>query len=148
MEPKPAHLGRDFADQFQDAGVVDAYEHRPPYPADLFAKLRELAGNGNPRVLEVGCGTGDVTFGISAWAGEITAVEPSREMLQRAQRRSTVGAAALTWLCERIETAPLEPPYDLVVAAESLHWTAWEIVLPRLAELLSATGVLALVERD
>jgi hypothetical protein len=44
--------------------------------------------------------------------------------------------------------APLDPPYALVTAGESLHWMDWEIVLPRFATSLVPGGVVAIVERD
>lgn len=39
----------------------------------------------------------------------------------------------------------LEPPYALVTAAESLHWMEWDVVLPRLARILTPHGLLAIL---
>lgn len=44
-----------------------------------------------------------------------------------------------------MEEAPLAPPYALIVAAGSLHWMDWEIVMPRFRNALTAHGVLAIV---
>ena len=67
-----------------------------------------------------------------------------------AQARLLPGGEAgnLTWIESPIETAGLHPPYGLVVAGESVHWFEWEVALPRLASVLAAGGVLALVYRD
>ena len=46
-----------------------------------------------------------------------------------------------------METAPLDPPYALVTAGESLHWMAWEVVLPRFAAALVPGGLLAIADR-
>ena len=37
--PKPKHLGPDYADQFKDRSVADAYVNYPPYPAEVFEVL-------------------------------------------------------------------------------------------------------------
>jgi hypothetical protein len=51
----------------------------------------------------------------------------------------------LTWILGSAEDGPLRPPYGLVVAAASLHWTEWAIVLPRIRGALAPAGVLAIV---
>jgi len=47
------------------------------------------------------------------------------------------GAPTIHWMIRSVKDVPLEPPYALVTAGESLHWMAWDIVFPRLAEVLS-----------
>lgn len=51
----------------------------------------------------------------------------------------------LRWIKAMAEDAPLEPPYGLVVAAMSLHWMEWSVVLPRFRAVLAPGGVLAIV---
>lgn len=58
MLPKPVHLGPDYAAQFGDRGVVEAYRHRPPYPDEVVAILAELVVDEPRAVLDGGCGTG------------------------------------------------------------------------------------------
>ena len=43
MIPKPAHLGPDYAAQFQDAAVAGAYHTRPPYPDVVIGPLEPVA---------------------------------------------------------------------------------------------------------
>ncbi len=42
MLPKPTHLGIEYAAQFKDTSIVEAYHHRPPYPAEVFEMLADL----------------------------------------------------------------------------------------------------------
>ena len=42
MLPKPSHLGPEYAAQFADRSVAEAYPHRPPYPAEVFDLLLGL----------------------------------------------------------------------------------------------------------
>jgi hypothetical protein len=44
--------------------------------------------------------------------------------------------------------ADLQGPYSLALAAESLHWMEWTIVLPRIAAALVPGAVLVLAERS
>jgi hypothetical protein len=45
-----------------------------------------------------------------------------------------------------MEDAPLDPPYGLVTAGQSLHWMAWDRVFPRFERVLAPEGFLAIVE--
>ena len=143
MEPKPAHLGPEFASQWQDRAMAVAYQHRPPYPALVFEVLKGLAKPGP--VLEIGAGTGDVTLELAWRFDRVDAVEPSAEMLRVAARRT---GRNIHWIHATFEQAQLSPPYGLAVAAESLHWTDWEICLPKIAAALEPGAVLSILERE
>ena len=60
MIPKPKHLGLEYAAQFKDRGIVDAYPHRPSYPPETFEILSHLIPDEPRTVLDVGCGIGDI----------------------------------------------------------------------------------------
>ena len=70
--PKPAHLAPRYGQQFLDASVAHAYGTRPPYPAEFFDVSDSLHAPGPRRILELGCGTGDVTSGL---IGEIVSIQ-------------------------------------------------------------------------
>ena len=53
----------------------------------------------------------------------------------------------LAWIVGEAEDAPLRPPYALITAGESLHWMAWDIVMPRFRHALTPRGCLAIVGR-
>ena len=58
------------------------------------------------------------------------------------------GAAPnLRWFCESAEQFRYTSTYSLVVAAESLGWMNWELVLPLIRTALSTNGRLAIVGR-
>jgi trans-aconitate methyltransferase len=143
MEPKPSFLGPEFAGQWQDRSMAAAYQHREPYPALVFEVLKGLAKPGP--VLEIGAGTGDATLELAWRFDRVDAVEPSAEMLRIAARRT---GRNIHWIHARFEEAELSPPYGLVVAAESLHWTDWSISLPRIESVLAPEALLVLVYRE
>jgi SAM-dependent methyltransferase len=147
MLPKPAHLGPEFGSQFTDASVVKAYQFRPPYPAEVFDILTSIAPAGPLTLLDLGCGTGEIARRMASRASRVDAIDPSGRMLRKAQSLPAGEAKNIRWVLGRGEDAPLQPPYDLVVAGASLHWMEWEIVLPRIEAALSASGFLCIVEQ-
>jgi SAM-dependent methyltransferase len=144
---KPGHLGPAYGAQFRDRSVAAAYRHRPAYPPETFRLLAALLPAGCRSVLDLGAGTGDLTRGLVPFADRVDAVEPSAAMLAVARRRALPAGARVAWIEASAETAPLRPPYGLATSGESLHWMAWEVVLPRLRGALAEEGRIALVER-
>ncbi|MBF6589461.1 MAG: methyltransferase domain-containing protein [Ktedonobacterales bacterium] len=148
MHPKPTHLGAEFAAQFQDASIVRAYPHRPPYPAAVFAFLVGLLPQASRAVLDLGCGTGDLARPLAPLVARVDAVDISAGMLEAARALPGGDQPNLTWIAGSAEAAPVRPPYGLITAGESLHWMAWDVVLPRCHALLVPGGALAIVERE
>ena len=141
--PKPSGLEPEYGAQFKDASVAAAYHHRAPYPAETFQLLSGLTSV-SPSILDLGCGTGDLTAGLSALAGRIDAIDLSPAMISGARKRSLPN---VRWVVGAAETAAFDGPYALITAAESLHWMDWEVLFPRLASALTTDGVLAIVGR-
>ena len=144
MRPKPTHLDAAYGDQFADQSVVDAYGFRPPYPDGVIDRLASLAGP-DGAVLDLGCGTGEITRRLAGRVGRIDAVDPSAPMLAKARTLPGGDHPDLTWIHGYAEDAPIRPPYDLVYAAAALHWMDWAVVLPRVRDALTPDGVLAIV---
>ncbi len=144
MQPKPAHLEARYGEQFSDQSVVDAYGLRPPYPDGVIDLLADLAGP-TGAVLDLGCGTGEITRRLAGRVGRIDAVDPSAAMLVRARSLPGGDQANLSWIHGAAEDAPFDPPYDLVCAAAALHWMDWAVVLPRIRAALTPSGPLAIV---
>jgi ubiquinone/menaquinone biosynthesis C-methylase UbiE len=144
---KPAHLGPQYGAQFEDRSVVAAYRTRPPYPDGVFDVLAGLLAPGPARALELGCGSGDLTLGLAARVTRLDALEPSAAMLEIARPRAAAHGN-ITWIAQPAEAFEPRERYALVVAAESLHWMEWGVVLPRLARWLEPGASLAVVERS
>lgn len=148
MSLQPKQFSPEHSAMFQDASVVTAYRHRPSYPPETFALLNTLMDHTTAplRVLDAGCGTGQMTQGLLPYVDLVDAVDLSPAMIA-AGRQMTYGAdARINWLVGSIEQVDLHEPYALIVAAASLHWMPWPATLARFAQLLSANGYLALVE--
>ena len=98
-------------------------------------------------MLDIGCGRGDLAIPLAARGLTVDALDPSAAMLESGRARDGGDAPGLSWIHGGIEDAALSGSYQLATAAESLHWTEWEVSLPRIASLLSDDAVLAIVDR-
>jgi|SRR5579884_156765 SAM-dependent methyltransferase len=146
MLHKPEQWASEYAEPFQDRSVVEAYRHRPPYPAEVFDILVELI-QGKPRhVLDVGCGIGYIARYLVDRVERLDAVDCSWPMIKQGQRLPNGDHPRLRWLYGRVEDIELYPPYALVTAGESLHWMEWSIVLPRFHEVLLPGSYLAILD--
>jgi SAM-dependent methyltransferase len=145
MQPKPGFLGRHVASAFQEESVAGAYQHRPPYPDAVFDILASLAVDQPRYVLDVGCGTGFLARRLVEHVAHVDAVDISPVMIERGRLLPNGDSAALTWIAGAVEDEPLNPPYALITAGDSLHWMEWSVVMPRFAEMLTPNGSLAIL---
>lgn len=111
---------------------------RPPYPADLWARVRAtgLVGAGR-RALDLGAGTGAATGPLLGAGMDVVAVEPGGELA--AILAATYPAADVR--LSRAEDVELtDSSFDLVVAATSIHWMNLDVVLPKVHRALAPEG--------
>jgi len=143
--PRPEHLGLEFAARFRDQGVVDTYHFRPPYPEETFDILTSLITDEPRAALDVGCGSGDIARRLVERVERVDAVDFSRPMIEKGKGLPNGDHPHLRWIYGPAEEAPLDPPYALITAGQSIHWMDWDIVLPRFREALTPHGYLAIL---
>jgi SAM-dependent methyltransferase len=148
MRPKPDLYSSQYAEWFKDPDVIAAYPSRPPYARAAIDFLSELVTDRPRRALDIGCGTGDIARRLAPLVDRVDAVDFSVGMIESGRELPGGTASNVQWIVGPVEDVPLDPPYALVTAGESLHWMDWEIVLARLAEALSPNGFVAIVGRD
>jgi len=145
--PRPAQFGASFASMFELPDVAKSYAARPPYPPALFDVLDRLADPTCRIVLDAGAGTGDLARPLSGRLERVDAVDPSVAMVEAGMRCPGGRGERLRWILGTAESAPLDPPYGLVVAGQSLAWMEWDVVLPRWRSVMTPAAVVAVVER-
>jgi SAM-dependent methyltransferase len=128
-------------------GVAETYDAaRPRYPRAVVDDLVALCGLGpGDRVLEIGCGTGQLSVDLAARGLDVTAVElgpalaavARRNLAPFPQARVVVGA---------FEEFAAPEAVDAVVAASSFHWVPPRVRVGRSAAALRPGGSLAVVE--
>jgi SAM-dependent methyltransferase len=144
---KPPGLSSRYAEVFLHEDVARAYRYRPPHPAAAVDLLNGLLRGEGGAVLDVGCGTGELARRLLDEADRVDAVDVSQAMIEVGRGQERGDDPRLRWIWAPIEEAPLEPPYALIVAGDSLQWTDWYVSLPRLHDVLAPQGTLALVQR-
>lgn len=124
----------------EDAELYDRV--RPTYPTALYADLAALLRPELPRVLEIGCGTGQATAPMVERGWSVTAVELSPELAAVARRKlpeaEVITAAFEDW------PLPVER-FDLVLSATAFHWIDPDVRVVKSADALRPGGVLAVV---
>jgi trans-aconitate methyltransferase len=147
MQSKPERFSVHYAESFKDQQVVNAYRYRPPYPDEVFDLLVGLCKDEPRAVLDVGAGSGDLARRLAGRVERVDAVDFSQQMIERGRELPNGNHPQLRWIYGKVEEVPLTPPYALITAGSSIHWTEWSIAFPRFHSLLTPSGVLALVHR-
>ena len=127
--------------------VADDYDrHRPSYPDVLVDEACETAGIGpGSAVLEIGCGTGQLTRSLLARGLRVTAVEPGGKLLARAHNQLD-GAGDVRFVNARLEDASLPTAgYEAVFSASAIHWVDPDVSWHKAADALTDGGSLALL---
>ena len=128
-------------------GVARLYQAtRRGYPADIVESLAATAGvgQGSP-VLEVGCGTGQLTGDLARFGFDLTAIDIGPAMIAAA--RQHLGDAAVSFLASSFEDfAAADSSFDLLVSATAFHWVDPEVKFSKSARLLRPGGWLALLD--
>ena len=128
--------------------VADEYDRtRPMYPDALVDRACEVAGlgHGDP-VLEIGCGSGQLTRSLIARGLRVTAVEPGGNLIRLAGQNLAGTGSGLELVNARFEDAALPSGYfRAVFSASALHWVDPAVGWRKIAGALAAGGTLALL---
>jgi SAM-dependent methyltransferase len=96
-------------------------------------------------VLEIGCGTGQLTRSLLARGLRVTAIEPGERLIARA-RDQLADAGEVKFVNRRLEEAPLpRAHYSAVFSGSAIHWVDPDLSWRKTAETLVDGGTLALV---
>jgi SAM-dependent methyltransferase len=123
-------------------GAASYYaRYRPGYPAELLARVAAWAGvDGTGRLLDLGCGTGNVAIPLAAYVEEVVAVDVEPEMLAEVRK---VAPANVRTVEARAEDADVSwGVFRLATVGAALHWFDSALVLRNLAKLTPAVALL------
>ncbi|WP_054956177.1 class I SAM-dependent methyltransferase [Paenibacillus dakarensis] len=80
--------------------------------------IEHLAPRQGERILDLGCGTGDLTSEIAESGAIVVGMDQSKEMILRAKDKHP----SLTFIQENGESFSTEVPFDAVFSNAALHW--------------------------
>jgi ubiquinone/menaquinone biosynthesis C-methylase UbiE len=131
--------------------VADEYDRtRPMYPDALVDRACEVAGlgSGDP-VLEIGCGSGQLTRSLVARGLRVTALEPGGNLIRLAGQNlagAGAGSGSVEFVNARFEDAALPSGYfRAAFSASALHWVDPAVGWRKIAGVLAAGGTLGLL---
>jgi len=146
MTQPPESTARRYGKVFDE--IAAEYDrHRPTYPGELVDQACRVAGIGSgDHVLEVGCGSGQLTRGLVARGLHVTALEPGKSLIALA-RQNLEGAGEVEFVNAQFEDAlfPREQ-FQAVFSASAFHWVDPKVSWQKTADVLVPGGTLALVQ--
>jgi ubiquinone/menaquinone biosynthesis C-methylase UbiE len=146
MTRLPESTARRYGKVFDE--IAAEYDrHRPTYPDELIDQACRVAGIGSgDHVLEVGCGTGQLTRGLVARGLHVTALEPGKSLIALA-RQNLQGAGEVEFVNAQFEDALLpREQFQAVFSASAFHWIDPKVGWQKTADVLVPGGTLALVQ--
>ena len=120
---------------------------RPAYPDELADQACQVAGIGRgDHVLEIGCGSGQLTRGLVARGLHVTALDPGKNLIALA-RQNLEGAEEVEFVNAQFEEAVLpREQFEAVFSASAFHWIDPRVSWQKTADVLVPGGTLALVQ--
>ncbi len=140
MAPNPSNI-------FKGAAWYYA-RYRRPYPAQLF---RDVIGyyqlNGRGCLLDLGCGTGELTVPLSKYFIDAIGIDPNEDMLAEAENRAAqANALNIRWVNDRAENLDTaSAPIRLTTAGVSFHWMDQPAIFEKVYEMTERGGGMAII---
>lgn len=121
--------------------------YRPGYPQVFFDDLvQRFHLDGTGRLLDLGCGTGQLTLPLAEHVTEAVGMDPEPEMLAEAARQAHAAHVAnATWVQGNSADLPGEfGRFRLVTMGRSFHWMDREQILTALDRMVDEDGGLVI----
>ena len=136
----------DFGDDVFEGTAPYYARYRVRYPKELFDQIVETFGlDGKGRLLDLGCGTGELTIPLAKYFEKALALDPDAGMLQEGQKKAKKARITnIEWQKKSSkDLAPLSGHFRLVTMGGSFHWMEQELVLNQLYEMVESGGGVA-----
>ena len=146
MPGRPAlHTGGVQAGGVQTGGVQTGAVQAGGVQSEDLQRTRRLQGSGarSGRVLDLGCGPGQLALAFAPFAADVLAVDPEPEMLRLA--RQAAGGVPIRFLqASSYDLGPAFGRFHLAVMGRSFHWMERAETLRRLDAMIEPGGAVAL----
>ncbi len=126
-------MDSDSRELFRETAKYYA-RYRRPYQAKLFdAIIKEFKLDGRGRLLDLGCGTGELTIPLAPYFEEVVGIDSEPGMLDEAKTKTTrKNTNNIRWILKRAEEIESSLGlFRLTTLGVSLQWMGQEIVLQK-----------------
>jgi SAM-dependent methyltransferase len=139
-------LARSYGKVFNEV-AVEYDRNRPTNPDALISQACEVAGIADgDRVLEIGCGTGQLTRSLLARGLRVTALEPGDQLIRVAEE-NLKDAGEVEFVHGQLEDMQLpRESYEAVLSASAIPWVDPDQGWRKIADALAPNGTLALIQ--
>jgi SAM-dependent methyltransferase len=139
-------LARSYGKVFNEV-ALEYDRNRPTYPDALIDQACEVGDiRAGDRVLEIGCGTGQLTRSLLARGLRVTALEPGDQLILLAEE-NLKDEGDVELVHARLEDVRLPPEsYKAVFSASAIHWVDPDLSWRKIADALAPNGTLALIQ--
>ena len=119
---------------------------RSPYAAGLIARVAERCCLGPAdRLLDLGCGPGQLAVAFAPFVGGVVAIDPEPEMLRAATTAATEARVTIEFIQgSSYDLGPRLGMFRLVTIGRAFHWMDRVDTLRRLAAIVEPEGAVAL----
>lgn len=140
---------KDYGEELFKGTAWYYSRYRPVYPSTLIRFLVDkFQLDGEGRLIDLGCGSGQLALRFTDWFEHIIGVDTEPEMLEEAERLTTeYRAGNMQWIQARAEDiAPGWGDFRLATIAKAFHWMDRDKVLDQLHANLSSNGGIAIID--
>jgi len=138
-------MERDKLVKVFDNNAIAYDKYRPSYPNEAVEELIELSQIGtNDKLLEIGCGTGQITIDFLKRGYEVIAIEKGASLSKIAKSKvekygkgQIINASFEAWM-------PNEK-FKLMISAQAFHWIDKEKGIDKTLGLLEGNGAIGLI---
>lgn len=129
--------------------MVDAYESRPEYPAEIIDAITQLAPGPGASILDVGAGIGHLSIPLAKRGFAVTALEPAIGMLRRLEERAVAQQVEVIAVHGAAEQVPFDDAaFDVILVADAVHFLDSRRAAPELNRVRAERGAVALLTWD
>jgi len=130
---------------FDDVAILYD-EVRPAYLDVVIDDIAQFAVlRPESRILEIGCGTGQITLPFADRGYQIVALEPGKALAALATRKCAAYPNVRVYEVTFEEWAAPDQNFDLVLSAQAFHWIEPYAGCRKAASILRSGGTIALV---
>lgn len=133
-----------YADKSFNAAHYD--NARPSYPSSFYRVLMDYhqRKNGDTNLaVDVGCGTGLVTFELAKYFDQVIGTDPSTTMIDQCNTKSIDNIKFMVGSAEAFPDEIAANSVDMITGAECIHWVDHGNFFQESARILKPGGTLA-----